>query len=145
MIRNIDSGQLVHLLEAVFGFRGDERALTIFVDLPGGRVKDTAAWMDRRRLATEWYLMLHDQWHTIPFTALAFCAYPNVGTNNGDLPDTALLVERVGVPRGPALGEVMRRLRDRILSEELQWDGTAEEYARAARDEDPRGDSAGTE
>ncbi len=95
MIRNIDSGRLVHLLEAVFGFRQDERAMTIFVDLPGGRVKDTAPWMDRRRLATEWYLMLHDQWHNIPFTALAFCAYPNVGTNNGDLPETALLVERV--------------------------------------------------
>lgn len=95
MIRNIDSGQLVHLLEAVFGFRQDERALTIFVDLPGGTVKDTSAWMDRRRIATEWYLMLHGEWERIPFSALAFCAYPNVGTNNGDLPDTALLVERV--------------------------------------------------
>jgi len=95
MIRNIQPDQLLRLLEAVFGFRGEERALTIMVDMPGGTLRDSAAWMDRRRIATEWYLMLHDRWDKMPFTALAFCAYPNVGTNNGDLPGAMLCVERV--------------------------------------------------
>ena len=31
----------------------------------------------------------------MPFEKLTFCAYPNVGTNNGDLPESVLLVEQV--------------------------------------------------
>jgi hypothetical protein len=95
MIRNINAGQLIHLIDAVFGFRDHEGALTFFVDLPDDRVPDSPGWKDRRRLAAEWYLMLHDQWQNIPFTALALCAYPNVGTNNGNLPGHVRLIEKI--------------------------------------------------
>ena len=95
MIRNVPSGQFVNVLDAVFGFRKDERTLTFLVDLPDIRVTDSAAWMDRRRIAIEWYLMLQDEWKRLPFSALTFCVYPNVGTNNGDLPENVLLVEQV--------------------------------------------------
>ncbi|MCC6396752.1 MAG: hypothetical protein IT282_07005 [Bacteroidetes bacterium] len=94
MIRNVPSGQFVNVLDAVFGFRKDERALTFLVDLPDIRVRDSAAWMDRRRIAIEWYLMLQDHWKELPFSALSFGVYPNVGTNNGDLPARVLLVEK---------------------------------------------------
>jgi hypothetical protein len=95
MIRNVPSGQFVNVLDAVFGFRKDERTLTFLVDLPDNRVRDSAAWMDRRRIVIEWYLMLQDEWERLPFSALTFCVYPNVGTNNGDLPENVLLVEEV--------------------------------------------------
>ncbi len=95
MIRNVPSGQFVKVLDAVFGFGKEERGLTFLVDMPDDRIKDSPAWKDRRRIATEWYLMLQDQWDRMPFPVMSFCAYPNVGTNNGDLPETVLLVEQV--------------------------------------------------
>jgi hypothetical protein len=95
MIRNVTPSQFIALLDAVFQFRTQEQGLTFLVDLPDGDVRDSSAWMDRRRIATEWYLMLQDRWDDMPIETLTFCAYPNVGTNNGDLPESVLLVERV--------------------------------------------------
>jgi hypothetical protein len=95
MIRNLTATQFIALLDAVFQFRAREKGLTFFVDLPDEQVRDSSAWMDRRRVAMEWYLMLQDHWDDLPIETLSFCAYPNVGTNNGDLPDTVLLVEQV--------------------------------------------------
>jgi hypothetical protein len=95
MSRNLSSSQFIALLDAVFKFSPRERGLTFLVDLPDDRVRDSSAWMDRRRIATEWYLMVQDSWDAMPFEKLTFCAYPNVGTNNGDLPRDVLLVEQV--------------------------------------------------
>ena len=95
MSRNLSSSQFIALLDAVFQCGPRERGLTFMVDLPGDRLHDSSAWMDRRRIATEWYLTLQDSWDAMPFEKLTFCAYPNVGTNNGDLPQEILLVEQV--------------------------------------------------
>ncbi len=105
MSRNLSASQLLSLLDAVFRFAPREKGLTFLVDLPDGTVADSAAWMDRRRIATEWYLMLADSWKVMPFEKLSFCAYPNVGTNNGDLPDGVLLVEQIG-PQGTIAASV---------------------------------------
>lgn len=95
MSRNLSSSQFLTLLDAVFHCGPHEAGLTFLVDLPDDRLHDSSAWMDRRRIATEWYLMLQDSWDVMPFDKLTFCAYPNVGTNNGDLPHEVLLVEQV--------------------------------------------------
>lgn len=95
MSRNLSSSQFLALLDAVFQCAPREAGLTFLVDLPDDRVHDSSGWMDRRRIATEWYLMLQDSWDVMPFEKLTFCAYPNVGTNNGDLPQDILLVEQV--------------------------------------------------
>jgi hypothetical protein len=96
MSRNLSPSQFLSLLDAVFQFGPRETGLTFLVDIPDDKVRDTTAWMDRRRIATEWYLMLADQWDAMPFEKLSFVAYPNVGTNNGDLPHGVLLVEQIG-------------------------------------------------
>ncbi len=107
MIRNLTFPELMSMLTTVFAPRPGERALTIFVDLPGGKLTDHAAWMDRRRIATEWYAMLVQHFEAVPFLAVNCCAYPNVGTNNGDLPRMVLLIDSFSgghVP--PSEGEV---------------------------------------
>ncbi len=93
-IPNLGAGQLVALLEAVFGRQPEEKALTIFVDLPGPRLADKPAWKDRRRIALEWFTHLQRRIGDLPFSAVNFCAYENVGSNNNDLPSTVILVER---------------------------------------------------
>jgi hypothetical protein len=93
-IPNLSAEQLIALLEAVFGRQPEEKALTIFVDLPGPRLADKPAWKDRRRIALEWFTHLQRRIADLPFSAVNFCAYENVGSNNNDLPGTVILVER---------------------------------------------------
>ena len=113
-IPNLTAEQLSTLLEAVFGRRSEERALTIFVDLPGPRLADNPAWKDRRRIALEWFTHMQRRITDLPFTAVSFCAYENVGSNNNDLPGTVILVERTS--REQASVESQSVLLDNILA-----------------------------
>lgn len=88
--------QLSALLRSVFAIGARERWLTIMVDLPDARMPDTEAWLDRRRLAGEWFETLQRHGDRLPFSAITFCVYPNVGSNNNDLPDVAVVAR--GLP-----------------------------------------------
>jgi hypothetical protein len=107
MIRNLTFPQLITTLSTVFAPGPAERGLTIFTDLPGGRHPDHTAWMDRRRIATEWYTTLVQNFDAVPFPNVNCCAYPNVGSNNGDLPRTVLLIDSDdGSHTPPSEGEI---------------------------------------
>lgn len=86
-------GKLATLLRSVFALGGTERWLTILVDLPDARVPDSEAWRDRRDIAADWFRLLHEGHDQLPFSAIAFCVYPNVGSNNNDLPATAVVAD----------------------------------------------------
>jgi hypothetical protein len=88
---NLDFDQLHALLKSVFALGKDELALTLIVDLPDQRVKDNTDWADRRRIAAEWFTTLSKHCKELPFTALSFFVYDNVGTNNNDLPSEMVL------------------------------------------------------
>jgi hypothetical protein len=85
--------QLSALLSSVFALGERERWLTIMVDLPDERVPDSAAWQDRRAVAGEWFRMLHEHSRELPFTSIALCVYPNVRSNNNDLPHHVTVAE----------------------------------------------------
>lgn len=86
MIANLDFRQLIGLLHSVFALRQHEKAVTILVDLPGGRAADTPEWADRRHIAAEWYMHLRAHIRETPFPAAYLGYYANVGSNNADLP-----------------------------------------------------------
>jgi hypothetical protein len=110
MIRNLNFPQLLSLFTTVFAPRADERGLTIFMDLPGGKLPDNASWMDRRRIAAEWYALLVQNFATVPFTSVNCCAYLNVGSNNGDLPRVVMLIDSDdGSHTPPSEGEIPLR------------------------------------
>jgi hypothetical protein len=112
-IPNLTGEHFASLLESVFGRQPEEKALTIFVDLPGKRLADNPAWKDRRRIALEWFTHLQRGICDLPFKAVNFCAYENVGSNNNDLPGTVILVERTS--REQASVESQSVLLDSIL------------------------------
>jgi hypothetical protein len=85
--------QLSALLDSVFSLQANEQRLAILVDLPDARVGDHEAWADRRRIAAEWFDLLQAGAHRLPFSSIAFCVYPNVGSNNNDLPETMTVAE----------------------------------------------------
>jgi hypothetical protein len=103
---NLTFEQLSALLDSVFAPDEQERWLTIMVDLPDARVPDNDAWRDRRSLAGEWFELLQANMASVPFSAVTFCTYPNVGSNNNELPDTAVvasdLAEYAQLPAGAA-------------------------------------------
>jgi hypothetical protein len=93
IIQNLDFPRFHTLLRSVFGLAAKEKDCTIFIDLPDEKLPDSLAWMDRRRIATQWYAMLREHVEGLPFTAVRYCAYDNVGTNNGDLPFSVMLLD----------------------------------------------------
>jgi hypothetical protein len=111
---NLTLEQLSDLLTAVFAPGDGEKWLTLMVDLPDHGVADTAAWADRRRIADEWFRTLHAGADRLPWVAVRFCAYPNVGSNNNDLPEAATVATAPasdgGLPEGTAMPmvEVLR-------------------------------------
>jgi hypothetical protein len=86
MIPNLTFPALDALLRTVFAPTGAERGLLLLVDLPAGAQPDHAIWQDRRRIAGEWYRMLRDHCEQLPWSEVALAVYPNVGSNNAELP-----------------------------------------------------------
>jgi len=93
MARNLTTRELIDLLRSVFGLGEREAGLALLVDMPGENLPDSPDWKDRRRFAAEWFTMLREQFKELPFREIDFCVYPNVGSNNNDLPETVSLVD----------------------------------------------------
>lgn len=95
MISNLSFSQLKSLLQSVFRLRPTERWLTIMVDLPDARIPDSPAWRERRTIAGEWFHTLTTHVGETPFSSIVFCVYPNAGTNNGNLPEMAVVADSI--------------------------------------------------
>lgn len=87
---NLSFVQLRDLLRSVFALGATEQGIALLVDLPGGTAADNPAWARRRTFAAEWFTMLQEHRAELPFRNVLYCVYPNVGTNNGDLPDQCI-------------------------------------------------------
>jgi len=80
--------ELVSLVSRVFQPREDDLALAVLVDLPDDEVEDNPQWKERRALAAGWVRELaasradHD-------LDVSLFLYPNVHSNNADLPASA--------------------------------------------------------
>ncbi len=85
--------ELVALVRSVFPRFETDRALAILVDVPRTAESDNPAWKERRRLALEWHALLDARKTEIPLTEVKLIAYPDVGSNNADLPTDGFLVE----------------------------------------------------
>jgi hypothetical protein len=104
---NLTFEQLSALLRSVFALQATERWLTIMVDLPDERVPDRIAWRERRRIASEWFELLRGRADELPFAAVVLCVYPNVGSNNNDLPAAATLMDGLPEPGLQHDGELL--------------------------------------
>jgi leucyl aminopeptidase (aminopeptidase T) len=81
--------ELEALVRRVFAPGPEDRKIAILVDLPDAAVEDTAAWLDRREMALEWVAKLRQS--DLGMDRVDLFAYPNVRTNNADLPSGAML------------------------------------------------------
>ena len=80
--------ELRHLFLTVFKPRPTDKVLTIIVDVPDEAVPDHDDWRDRRVMGYNWWMRAIAFKHDLGLERLEIYYYPNVGSNNNDLPET---------------------------------------------------------
>ena len=85
MPETLNAAELSALVARVFQPTPEDRLLGIMVDLPDEKVPDDDAWAARRMIAAEWAELLEQQSASVGYQT-HLLLYPNVHTNNGDLP-----------------------------------------------------------
>jgi hypothetical protein len=98
----LNEKDLAGLVRSVFPGYPEDRALAILVDVPRDPGRDNPDWKVRRGMAEDWHKLLTKAAPTVPLDRVLLVAYPDVGSNNADLPADAFVVES-GLP-GEATG-----------------------------------------
>lgn len=107
---NLTSRELVELVRSVFPRLPGDVILSFLIDVPRVPDRDTPPWQERRLLAFEWMGALYDHRLEIPMDDIRLFAYPDVGSNNADLPADAFLCGTLPPADAAALGEIALRV-----------------------------------
>ncbi len=102
MTERLTGSELVALVRRVFVPRPEEKALAFLVDLPDAQVPDDADWAARRAMAQDWAAELSAHAQDLGL-ATHLAIYPNIHTNNGDLPERVWLHAGGPLPAADAL------------------------------------------
>jgi len=93
MTEQIDTQELKNLVTSVFSPTRDDRHLLLMVDVPDSTLPDTNLWRTRRGLAQDWCGKLDAVKGELGLDSVRLLAYPNVHSNNADLPAWGVFVE----------------------------------------------------
>jgi len=84
---------LADLVRSVFPGYPEDRALAILVDVPRDAGRDNQDWKVRRTMAEDWRSLIERAAASVPLDRVLLVAYPDVGSNNADLPSDAFIVK----------------------------------------------------
>jgi len=85
-VPGLNEQDLAGLVRSVFPGHPDDRSLAVLVDLPRDPAKDNDDWRARRIMAEEWTTLLRKAAPSVPLAGVRLIAFPDVGSNNADLP-----------------------------------------------------------
>lgn len=88
-MNQLDIQELIGLLASVFSPGKSDRVLGILVDLPRDPRFDSSRWKERRQIAASWRDTIRHHAGELGLESVHLFAYPDVGSNNADLPETA--------------------------------------------------------
>lgn len=91
-MEKLNGDELVKLIQSVFPKHPQDQQLGILVDVPRNGANDNPDWKLRREIAAGWYDELKDKYENMGLEAIYLIAYPDVGSNNADLPETAYYI-----------------------------------------------------
>ncbi len=84
--------ELINLIKSVFPQSPGDKKIAILVDVPREASSDHLNWQTRRSIAEAWFLTLKNNYPALGLDGVSLAAYPDVGSNNAELPETAYLV-----------------------------------------------------
>ncbi|MCK4766277.1 MAG: hypothetical protein KAW12_29045 [Candidatus Aminicenantes bacterium] len=88
-MEKLSGKDLINLIRSVFPpFSGDKK-LGILVDVPVDMDKDNSDWKLRRQITEGWFHAVRHNAHNLALEEIQLLAYPDVGSNNADLPAAA--------------------------------------------------------
>ncbi len=99
MEATLNSQDLRLLVQRVFQISDNDRGLAIIVDVPDEKLGDNTDWNHRRAMAAGWYKSLLSEIKAMGLTKLSLAWYPNVGGNNGDLPEMCYIGDGSVIPQ----------------------------------------------
>ncbi|HDT13745.1 MAG TPA: hypothetical protein ENO03_05235 [Candidatus Aminicenantes bacterium] len=109
---------LAGLVRSVFPGFPEDRALGILVDVPRDRARDNPDWRRRRAMAEDWAARLIAAAPSVPLDTVRLVAYPDVGSNNADLPEECFLAAGALPSEASGLAErAERRLFEEVFEE----------------------------
>lgn len=88
-MEKLSAEELINLIKSVFPLYDGDRKLGILVDVPRDSGDDTEHWSLRRKIADGWYQALKDRAQEAGLEEISLFCYPDVGSNNADLPAEA--------------------------------------------------------
>ncbi|MCP5105992.1 MAG: hypothetical protein GY950_21590 [bacterium] len=92
-MEKLSGNELIKLIKSVFPTYPEDKKLGILVDIPRDPKDDIPNWKQRRTIAEGWFAELKDQAADLGLEAINLVAYPDVGSNNAELPEKAFLVK----------------------------------------------------
>jgi len=104
-MKELSANDLTQLIRSVFPSHPDDHSIGILVDIPRHSAEDTSDWERRRQLAQAWYEVLQDQISELGLNEIKLIAYPDVASNNADLPEFAYLIPK-DLPENASLLEI---------------------------------------
>jgi hypothetical protein len=120
MSGHLSGDELVALVQRVFVPQPGEKGLAILADLPDADVPDNVDWKARREMALDWACKLNEKRETLGFET-HLVLYPNVHTNNGDLPPQAWLHQALSMQQAtdtfPGSSEALNPVKSMSFSE----------------------------
>lgn len=101
----LSGDELISLVQSVFPKSDDDKRIAILVDIPRGKTGDTSNWQARRLIAENWFLTLKTSYPALFLEGVSLIAYPDVGSNNADLPETVYIIRENLPPSAEQLPE----------------------------------------
>lgn len=102
-MEKLSGDELIKLIQSVFPTYPEDKKLGILVDVPRDPKEDIPNWEQRRTIAQGFFTTLKDHAADLGLEAVNLIAYPDVGSNNADLPENAFLVNTTLPPTADGL------------------------------------------
>jgi len=92
-MEKLSGDELTSLISSVFPRFENDRKMGILVDIPRENSRDNDDWKRRREICRNWYEELKNSSGSIGLEQVNLIAYPDVKSNNADLPETAYIIK----------------------------------------------------
>ncbi|MBN1272718.1 MAG: hypothetical protein JXB26_10665 [Candidatus Aminicenantes bacterium] len=105
----LSSNEIINLILSVFPPLSSDHYMGILIDIPKNPGNDSPSWKSRRELVKQWYEILKENIDSLNLEGVRLIAYPDVGSNNADIPSSVYLIgdkvpsnaselEKIGTP-----------------------------------------------